>query len=175
MMGAAGTPEIVTQTLAGMGFAGAVITVLLSTIAALVTGLVVLFRINNRLHAERKTELATFSKLVEANNAALTKVAEATEERNRVTEALAEAIKVQATAFEMVNQRIEFYHGNNIEKLKDLISAFAAHAEAVRVLTGSVTVSRDSSAAAAAAANELKVKIDSIASKIDGALLRRPR
>ena len=83
---------------------------------------------NSRLHVERKEELARFSKLVEANNAALTKVAESTEERNRVTEALAEAIKVQATAFEMVNQRIEFYHNGNIEKLKDVALAMGSQA-----------------------------------------------
>ncbi|MCP1852769.1 MULTISPECIES: hypothetical protein [unclassified Bradyrhizobium] len=174
-MGAAGTPEIVAQTLAGWGPAGAVIAVLLATIPVLAGAIVVLFKANNRLHIERKEELARFSKLVEANNAALTKVAESTEERNRVTEALAEAIKVQATAFEMVNQRIEFYHGNNIEKLKDLIGTFASQADAVRVLTGMVTLARDNSSVAATAATELKVKVDSIASKIDGALLRRPR
>ncbi|SEC00185.1 hypothetical protein SAMN05444164_0768 [Bradyrhizobium erythrophlei] len=175
MMGAAGTPEIVTQTLAGMGFAGAVITVLLSTIAALVTGLVVIFRINNRLHAERKMELATFSKLVEANNAALTKVAESTEERNKVTEALAEAIRVQATAFEMVNQRIEFYHNGNIEKLKDVALAIGSQAEAVRVNTGMVTDARNGVQSSFNTVVEMKAMLAQVAVKLDGMVSRRGR
>lgn len=175
MIGPPGSPDIVVQTLSGMGFAGAVITVLLSTIAALVTGLVVLFRINNRLHAERKTELATFSKLVEANNAALTKVAESTEERNKVTEALAEAIKVQATAFEMVNQRIEFYHNGNIEKLKDVAVAMGSQAEAVRVNTGMVTDARNATQSSFNAVVEMKAMLVQIAAKLDGVLSRRGR
>ncbi|MEK9280972.1 MULTISPECIES: hypothetical protein [unclassified Bradyrhizobium] len=39
----------------------------------------------------------------------------------------------------MVNQRIEFYHESNIERLKDLVTVVGSQAEAVRVNTGIVT------------------------------------
>jgi hypothetical protein len=82
-----------------------------------------------------------------------------------VTQELAEAIKAQAQAFEMVNQRIEFYHDGNIEKLKDLAIAFASHADAVRVNTGVVTEARNASQAAVIAISDVKVKLEVLSAR----------
>lgn len=160
--------DVVTSTLAGMGAAGAAITVLMAVVSALACVIVYIFKQNTNLHLERRAESAAVVKLIESNNTALTKVADSTDERNRVTQELAEAIKAQAQAFEMVNQRIEFYHDGNIEKLKDLATAFASHADAVRVNTGVVTEARNASQAAVTSIAEMKVDL-----KVMSA--RRPR
>lgn len=158
-------PDVVTSALAGMGAAGAAITVLMTVVSALAAVIVYLFKQNTKLHLERRAESAAVVKLIESNNTALTKVADSTDERNRVTQELAEAIKAQAVAFEMVNQRIEFYHDGNIEKLKDLAIAFASHADAVRVNTGVVTEARNASQAAVASIADVKVKIEVLAAR----------
>jgi len=128
--------DVVTQTLSNMGPAGAEITVLMAVVTTLAGASVLLFKQNIKLHVERRAESSVVIKLIESNNTALTKVAESTDERNKVTQELAAAIQAQAQACEMVNQRIEFYHDGNIEKLNDLATAFASHADAVRVNTG---------------------------------------
>ncbi|WP_454629499.1 hypothetical protein [Bradyrhizobium cenepequi] len=166
--------DMVASTLSGMGIAGAVIAVLLTSISGCLAAIVYLFSQNNKLHLERRVETNAVVKLIESNNAALSKVADSTDERNKVTQELAEAIKVQAQAFEMVNQRIEFYHEGNIEKLKDLATAFGAHAEAVRANTGMVTEVRNGSLSVSHAITEIKAKIDTIAIKVD-VLPRRSR
>ncbi|MET4720750.1 uncharacterized protein YlxW (UPF0749 family) [Bradyrhizobium japonicum] len=157
--------DFVAQTLSGMGPAGAAITVLMAVVTALAGAIVYLFKQNTKLHIERRAESLAVIKLIESNNTALTKVADSTDERNRVTQELAEAIKVQAQAFEMVNQRIEFYHDGNIEKLKDLATAFASHADAVRVNTAMVTEARNASQAAVTGISDLRVKLEVLAAR----------
>lgn len=157
--------DFVAQTLSGMGPAGAAITVLMAVVTTLAGVIVYLFKQNTKLHLERRVESAAVIKLIESNNTALTKVADSTDERNRVTQELAEAIKAQAQAFEMVNQRIEFYHDGNIEKLKDLATAFASHADAVRVNTGMVTEARNASQAAVAGISDVRVKLEVLAAR----------
>ena len=157
--------DFVAQTLSGMGPAGAAITVLMAVVTALAGAIVYLFKQNTKLHIERRAESLAVIKLIESNNTALTKVADSTDERDRVTQELAEAIKVQAQAFEMVNQRIEFSHDGNIEKLKDLATAFASHADAVRVNTAMVTEARNASQAAVTGISDLRVKLDVLAAR----------
>jgi predicted house-cleaning noncanonical NTP pyrophosphatase (MazG superfamily) len=168
-------PEIVTDALGGMGFTGAVISVLLTTIGALGTVVVLMFRMLMRQAAERTTESAAVVTLVERNNSVVSKLAESTEERNRVTEALADAIKAQAGAFEMLTQRIDFYHEGNTEKLKDLREVVSAQADAVRVHTGVVMEVRNNHQTVTTLAAEMKAKIDTVAQKIDAAMARRVR
>lgn len=157
--------DLVMQTLSGMGAAGAAISVLMTVVVALVGTIVYLFKKNEKQHLERRAKSAAVIKLIESNNTALTKVAESTDERNKVTQELAEAIKAQAQAFEMVNQRIEFYHDGNIEKLKDLATAFASHADAVRVNTGVVTEARSASQAAVSAISDVKVMLEVLSAR----------
>ncbi|MBR1004551.1 hypothetical protein ABIF65_003867 [Bradyrhizobium japonicum] len=157
--------DVVTTALAGMGPAGAAIAVLMTVVTALVGAIVYLFKQNTKLHIERRAESLAVIKLIESNNTALTKVADSTDERNRVTQELAEAIKAQAQAFEMVNQRIEFYHDGNIEKLKDLATAFASHADAVRVNTAMVAEARNASQAAVAGISDVRVKLEVLAAR----------
>ncbi|MGY3387798.1 hypothetical protein ACVWW6_000389 [Bradyrhizobium sp. USDA 3311] len=68
----------------------------------------------------------------------------------------------------MVNQRIEFYHEGNIEKIKDLVLALGSHAEAVRVNTGIVTETRNGNTAIQTHVSEMKAKLDVLPGKMDG-------
>lgn len=154
--------EFVTTALKDMGAAGAAISVLLTAITGCVSAIVLLYRENKKLNAERRTESAAVIKLIESNNTALNKVADSTEERNKVTQELADAIKAQASAFEMVNQRVGFYHEANTDKLKDLREVTASQAEAVRVNTGMVTEVRNGTLAMASAVAEMKAKVDTL-------------
>ena len=169
----AGSTEIVADTLSTMGLPGAVIATLLATISMLAGAIVVLFRMYLKQGGERKTEAAALIQLVERNNTALEKLADSTEERNRVTETLAKAIEVQAGAFELMTQRVDFYHEGNTEKLKDLRTVVESMADAVRANTGIVTDVRNSIAAVASHGADVKAKVDLVATKIDASLAAR--
>ena len=167
--------EFVTDALKSMGASGAAISVLMTSVTACVTAIVFLFRQNSKLNAERRAENATVIKLIESNNTALKSVADSTDERNKVTQELADAIKTQAGAFEMVNQRIEFYHSGNVEKLKDLRDVVAAQADALRVNTGMVTDVRNSNLGIATAVTETKAKVESLGTRLETLAARRSR
>lgn len=175
MILAGATPEIVTDTLSGMGLAGAVITVLMAVVTSLAGAIIVMFRINNKLHAERKAENALVIKVIENVNNSLTKLADSTDDRNVVTEALADAIKVQAATFELVNQRIEFYHNGNIEKLGGIDKVVAAMSEAVRVSNGTVSLIRDGVGTIASNISDMKAKIDNLVVSVNAVMARRGR
>lgn len=167
--------EFVAGTLKDMGAAGAAISVLLTTVTACVTAIIFLYRQNNKLNAERRTESGTVIKLMENTNTALKSVADSSEQRNKVTQDLADAIRTQAAAFEMVNQRIEFYHDGNVEKLKDLREVVASHAEAVRVNTGMVTEVRNGNIAIAASVTDTKSIMESMRTRLESLAGRRAR
>lgn len=150
--------EFVTSTLKDMGAAGAAISVLLTAVTGCVAAIVVLWKQNNTHNKDRAAEREVLINLIAANNTALNKNSEATEERNKVTQELADAIAKQASAFEMVNQRVGFYHEANTEKLKDLREVVASGAEAVRVNTGMVTEVRNGNILLQQSVGELKLR-----------------
>jgi hypothetical protein len=135
--------DLVTAALKDLGAAGAAISVLMGTVGTLAAAVVVLWRRGNKVQEEttkaRLLERDAFAKIVGDNTAAYTKIADATAQRNRVTEELADAIKAQAASSAMVNERVSFYHADNKEKLKDLSDTVGSMADAVRVNTGMVT------------------------------------
>jgi hypothetical protein len=153
--------EVVTSALRELGLAGAAIYVLLTTVGALCGVIVFLFRQNNKLNAERRAESAIMIKLIESNNSALGRFASSTDERNRVTQDLADAIAAQAAAFEMVNQRVGFYHEANTEKLKDMRDVVAAGAEAMRVNSGIVIEVRNGHVQISTLIAQMKAQLDS--------------
>lgn len=155
-------PEIIGSALSGMGFVGAVISMLLMAIGAQATAIVLLYRRGNALQEERKEEIAGVIKVAESANGVLAKLADGADDRNLAIDGLADAIKAQAGVLELVTQRVDFHHGANIEKLKDLREVVASMADAVRVMTGVVTSSRESITATAQIGNELKLKVDAV-------------
>jgi hypothetical protein len=155
--------DLVRSTVQGLGSAGAAILVLLTTVSGLAGVIAFLFRQNGNLNSERRGENAAVVKLLADNNAAMEKFAVSMRERNKATQDLAEAITAQAQAFEMVNQRVAFYHEANTEKLRDLRDVVAASADALRVNTGMVTDVRNGNSKLVSAADELKVKLEGLA------------
>jgi hypothetical protein len=131
--------EFVNSTLKEMGVAGAAISVLLTAVSGLVAAVVFQWRQANKVYGFRLAERDTLNKALTDNTAAINAMVRATEERNRVTQELAAAIAKQATAFERVNDRLEFYHEDNREKLTDIRKVIEVMSEAVRVNTGMVT------------------------------------
>jgi molecular chaperone GrpE (heat shock protein) len=160
--------DIVTNALSGMGPAGAAIAVLMGTIGALATAVVWLFRANGRLHVERRAESGALIKVIESNNSALNKNSAATEERNKITAELADAIAKLAAAFELVTQRVDFHHEDNKEKLKDLIQSFTSVADAIRGNTAVVSDVRNGHAS-------VLTVVNAMAAKVDAAFARRTR
>ncbi len=135
--------ELVTGTLKEMGAAGAAISVLLTAVAALSGAVVFQWRQANQINGLRLKERDALNKALSDNTAAINGMTRATEERNRVTQELADAIALQASAFERVNDRVGFYHEDNKEKLSDIRKVVESMAEAVRVNTGMVTEVRN--------------------------------
>lgn len=150
-------PEIISGALSGMGFVGAAIAALLMAIASLAGTIVILYRRNNSLNDERKDEIRAVIRMAEATTATLDRLAEINDDRNRVTEGLADAIKAQASVLELVTQRVDCHHVANLEKLKDMRDVVAAMAEAVRVHTGVSTAAREASVATQALLTEVKL------------------
>lgn len=135
--------EFVTATLKGMGAAGAAISVLLTACGALAGAVVFQWKQANKVYGFRLAERDTLNKALTDNTKAIEGMTRATEERNQVTQELADAIAKQAAAFERVNDRVGFYHEDNKEKLTDLRKVTEAMAEAVRTNTGMVTEVRN--------------------------------
>lgn len=161
--------DFVTVALKDMSpAAAAAISVLMTVVGALVTAIIFLFRQNGKLNVERRAEGGAFIKVIEANNTALNKTSAATEDRNKVTSELADAIKVLAAAFELVTQRVDFHHEDNKEKLKDLIQSFSSMSEAMRTNTSMSVDVRNGHTQLSQTINEMK-------SKVDAAMARRGR
>lgn len=152
-------PEFVVSILKSMGAAGAAISILLTAISILGTVITILFKQNNAHNKARLAEREVLIKLVESSNSAFNKNSEATEERNKVTQELADAIAKQAQAFELVNQRVGFYHEANTEKLKDMREVVASGADAMRVNTGMLTEVRNGNLLMQATINEMKTSL----------------
>lgn len=180
VMLAPSNPEIIGNALSGMGFVGASISGLLVAIGALTTAVVFLYRRVNAINEERKEEIRGAQKVAETTNAILTKIAEVNDDRNKATEDLADAIKAQATVFEIVTQRSDFQHAANLEKMKDLREVVGSLSDAVRVSTGVITMARDSSVSVLNGQADVKSKLDTLLSgqsefktKIDAITARR--
>jgi hypothetical protein len=145
--------EFVSGVLKELGAAGAAISVLMTTIGVLGGAIVVLDRRNkssaDATNKARMAEREIMIKMLEASNTAINRSSEASEQRNEVTQQLADAIKSQATVFAIVNERVSLYHADNKEKLKDVSDVVGAMADALRVNTGVVTEVRNQNIAVA--------------------------
>lgn len=131
--------ELVTDTLRSMGPAGAAISVMMAAITALTGAVVIQWKQSNKVYSYRIAERDTLNKALTDNTAAINAMARATEERNRVTEELAEAIAKLASAFERVNDRIEMQHTVLKDETQRQGLVISAVAEAMRNVTGIVT------------------------------------
>lgn len=167
-------PEIIANALSSMGFVGAVIAGLLLAIGALTTAVVILYRRINSLNDWNREENKAFIKLAESINGAMNRTADVNDDRNRVTEELASAVKAQAGAFELVVERLGHYHDANVERIERVREVVGSQSEATRTHTGIVSAARDTTAALLTVTAELKAKIDLLLTEAPMTRPRRP-
>lgn len=131
--------ELVNRALEGMGPAGAAISVLLTFITVLGTAVGIQWRQANKVYGYRLAERDTLNKALTDSTTAINSMIKATDERNRVTDELADAIGSQASAFDRLNDRQQMQH----EVLKDEVQrqgmVISAASEATRINTGILT------------------------------------
>lgn len=136
--------EFVTGQIKELGVAGAIISVLLTIVVpSLVAAVIFLFKKIMSMNDARVAERDQFANLVASNSAALNKNAEAILRQSTVQEKLADAIEAFSVDTRMTNDRVNLYHSDNKDKLKDLDQVVGSMAEAVRVNTGIVTEVRN--------------------------------
>jgi hypothetical protein len=97
------------------------------------------FEVNNHRLAERDVLI----KALESNTTAIRENAKVTEQRNQVTQDLAEAISKQAGAFDIFLQKSEFHQGNTRDTLQAHAKALEAFSESNRINSGILRDVRD--------------------------------
>lgn len=95
--------------------------------------------VNNHRLGERDVLI----KALEANTTAIRENAKVTEQRNAVTQELADAISKQAGTFDVFLQKNEFNQGNMKEALQAQVKAVEAFSESNRVNSGILRDIRD--------------------------------
>nr|DAH82758.1 MAG TPA: ATP synthase [Caudoviricetes sp.] len=131
-------PDWIIATLKGMGVPGAIIFVLLNTIAVMGIVIKVLWKKYTDLNDERRIERAAFLEAMAKKSASDLELARSHEERNDIEAELGEAFKAQAGAFDRVNDRVELFHEDNRDKLKDIRIVVESLAEGFRTLASAV-------------------------------------
>lgn len=129
-------PDWFVTILQGYGLAGVVI-------AALGYAVYQQHKNATDVNNSRLSERDVLIKALESNTTAIKENAKVTEERNEVTQALAESIAKQAGVFEMFVQKMEMHQENLREKLADQKLIIDALAESNRVNTGILRDVRD--------------------------------
>lgn len=131
-----GAPGWFVTILQGYGLAGIVIFVL---------GWIVFFMYRSSLDVNnsRLGERDVLIKALESNTTAIRENAHATENRNSITQDLAEAIGKQAGAFDLFIQKTELQNESFREKMRDMVATVDAMSEASRVNTGILKDVRD--------------------------------
>lgn len=105
-------PEAVEvgKTLVGMGVEGAIISVLMGVVAALAGVIVIQYKQANKVYGYRLKERDDLNKALTDSASSLRDMVRAVEDRNDITEDLAEVIQKQAMAFESVTERLRIQY-----------------------------------------------------------------
>lgn len=106
----AGDGIFVSETLRGMGLAGAVIIVLMFAVASLVTAIVYMQRHANKVYGYRLAERDTINKALTDSTNALSSMLGGIKDRNDITEELSEIIAKQAQGFEVLSERVRMQY-----------------------------------------------------------------
>lgn len=136
-------PEWITKILQDMGLAGAVIFVLVMTVAGLVAYVRSMQTRADKVYGYRLTERDTLNKALTDASQVLKEMLEATRDRNELTEEQAELISKQVYAFELLKASVIGQYENIREHQVAASQAVTSMAEAIRTLTGMVTESRN--------------------------------
>lgn len=132
-------PSFVASSLKEMGAAGAAISVLLTAVTALAGAVVIMWKSANTVNAQRLAERDTLNKALSDSSTAINSMNRVIEDRNRVTEELADAMSRTGVAFEVVKERMTSQHEANKEKLASIQLIIESFAESHRALTAICT------------------------------------
>lgn len=135
-------PEWILKILEGMGLPGAIIFVLLLTIAALVAYIKSMQAKADKVYGYRLGERDTLGKTLSDTAQVLQGVLEATDERNEITEEQADLIQKQAQAFELLKVTILAQYDNIRDHNTAASMAVTAMAEAIRQLSSMIVENR---------------------------------
>lgn len=149
-------PDWIAAELKGMGLLGVVIFLLLKVIVILGVVIKILWGKYTALNDERCVERQAFMDVMNAKSSSDLQLARSHEERNDVERELGEAFKAQSASFDRVNDRVELFHDDNKDRLKDINLVVGSLADGVRTIAANVAANTKSVDASAAIANETK-------------------
>lgn len=135
-------PEWIGRILESLGLPGAIIFVLLLTIAALVAYVKSMQAKADKVYGYRLGERDTLTKTLSDTAQVLQGVLEATDERNEITEEQADLIAKQAQAFELLKVTILAQYDNIRDHNTAAAMAVTAMADAIRQLSSMVVENR---------------------------------
>jgi len=160
-------PGWIEKSLEGMGIAGAIIFVLLATIAGLVAYIRSLQGKADKVYGYRLQERDTLNKALTDAAAAISGMLSATEDRNDLTEEQAKLIEKQAQAFELLKVTILAQYDNIKDHNNASAQAVTSLAEAVRTLTMMLTENRQ---IAAGHVNDVNRQLSTLSSDLSKAI-----
>lgn len=132
-----------TDGLKDLGEVGVFITMMATAVTALAAAVGVQWRQANKVYGLRLTERDTLNEALSKSAVANDRLAKSIEERNKVTEELADAIGKLAVAWERVNERLEYQHATMDRNLRDHSDVVRSLGDALRVNTGMLTEVRN--------------------------------
>lgn len=127
--------DLITRALAGMGFTGAVIAVLLSTVGVLSGAIVVMWRKANDVTSSRLKERETFVSTITDTNHTLRGMLTAMQERNDVTEDLAKAMTAQSSQSHLWSEKIKMQYEVMREDHARMATVVGSLSDAVRTIS----------------------------------------
>lgn len=136
-------PEWINKILEGMGLAGAIIFVLLMTVAGLVAYVKSMQGKADKVYGYRLAERDTLNKALTDAAQVLKDMLEATRDRNDLTEEQGELISKQIYAFELLKASVVGQYENIREHQMAAAQAVSAMADAIRQLSSMVADSRN--------------------------------
>lgn len=105
------TDPIVHDALAGMGTAGAIIFVLISTVIGLAGVIALLLRHSAKVYGYRLSERDTLKDALHESKTTMREMLEGMQERNEVTAELSDVISGHTAAFNSLKEKIELHYG----------------------------------------------------------------
>jgi hypothetical protein len=135
-------PEWIIKILEGMGIAGAIIFVLLSTVTGLVLYLKQMQAKADKVYGYRLAERDTLNKVLTDTASVIAGIIKANEARNDLTEEQALLIREQAHAFEILKTMVHAQYDNIKDHNSAMAMTIGAMAEAIRVLNSLILENR---------------------------------
>ena len=131
--------DFVNEQLKDAGLLGAAVYTLLGFIGVLAGACGLQWKHANSVMKSRLTERDTLNSALSSTAAAVDKIADVTDERNKVTSELAETIEVMGGKFDRLNDRIQFQHDAIKDEVKGHGLVISAMSDATRNVVSALT------------------------------------